>query len=51
MLDRSIPASNHLLLASRVVHHFSPWVYLAERSPSVYHTLSHAFFAPTVFFG
>src|SRR5712692_10904872 len=29
---------------------FSLSVNLTERSPSVYHTLSHAFFAPTVFF-
>src|SRR6266487_2515897 len=47
MLDRSIPAPNHLWIASRVVHHFSPWINLTERSLSVYHTLSHAFFAPT----
>src|SRR6266566_10060761 len=48
MLEWSIPASNHLWIASRVVHRLSPWVNLTERFPSVYHTLSHAFFAPTV---
>src|SRR6266704_1981163 len=47
MLEWSIPASNHLWIASRVVHRLSPWVNLTERFPSVYHTLSHAFFAPT----
>src|SRR5258708_27710613 len=37
MFERPIPAPDHLLLASSVVHRFSPCVNLTEPSLSVYH--------------
>src|SRR5437763_327231 len=47
MFERPIPASDHLRIASRVVHRFSPCVDLTKCALSFYHLVPPAFFALT----
>src|SRR5712692_7836456 len=50
MFERPIPAPDHLLIASSVVHRFSPCVNLTEPSLSVYHFVPPRILCPDGFF-
>src|SRR2546426_10314480 len=50
MFDWPIPLSDHIRIASGVLHRLPPGFSLMLSSPSVYHILSHVIFALTVFF-